>query len=220
MWHLCRYIQLPVARTFLGATCPGPSVTHPRCRGRKIARVGLLSLIYSCEAIFVRVIKAQERSTVERKAREHQTRTNTESTESTNNPPKQKEGGRPKRRRQSKPKPDSDRRNKNTGHSNRVLLTSQLHLLKKKKKPRAPKRCDVDVPDELRLGHDDRVHLARGSLLVARHRRLESTRQPQKKKRTTKRKRSMRKSARRDPQSPWRKTPLLPEKICGPTKCK
>ena len=152
MWHLatlasgplkqCRYIQHPVATTFFGAACPGPSVTHPRCRGLENARVGLLFFIYSCESIFVRVINAQDRSTIEREARELKTHTNTESTESTNNPNKAERGERPKRKGRKQTQTGQRTPNQEHRHSHCVLLTSQLHLLKKRKQVRqSPASC-------------------------------------------------------------------------------
>ena len=66
-------------------------VTHPRWRGLENARVGLLPLINSGEAISVRVTNAQERSAIERSAREHKTQRDAKSTKSTSNPPHQKE---------------------------------------------------------------------------------------------------------------------------------
>ena len=65
-----------VARTFLGSACPGQLVTHPRWRGLENARVGLLPLInsreaisISCGAVSIRVINSPSRSAVGKETR-------------------------------------------------------------------------------------------------------------------------------------------------------
>ena len=64
----------------------------------------------------------------------------------------------------------------------------------------------MNVPDELPDGHEDRVHLARGNLLVAGCRNLESTRQPRKRKRTVKLKQHTVRAQRREAEPPRGKT--------------
>ena len=67
-------IKLP--RTFLGSACPGQLATHPRWRGLENARVGLLPLInsreaisISCGAVSIRVINSPSRSAVGQETR-------------------------------------------------------------------------------------------------------------------------------------------------------
>ena len=181
MWHLvrlasgpfkqCRYIQHPVATTFLGSACPGQLVTHPRWRGLENARVGLLPLINSREAISILVTNAQERSTIERTARELKTQRDAKSTKSTSNPPRQKRGAKPKRSRTAIPE---------TRPLALPSCVADFSASSLSKKQRAPKRQDVDVPDELPDGHEDREDLADGGLPLTHCRHLESTRRPRK----------------------------------------
>ena len=214
MWHLarlasgpfkqCRKIQHPVATTFLGSACPGQLVTRPRWRGLENARVGLLPLINSREAISIRVTNAQERSTIERTARELKTQRDAKSTKSTSNPPRQRKRSEAQKKGATQTQTGQRSPKQDHWHSHRVLLTFPLHLLAKKQ--RAPKRHDMDVPDELPDGHEDREHLADGGLRLTRCRHLESTRRPRKTKKTKKRKRHTVRAQRRENVSPRGKT--------------
>ena len=168
-------IKLP--RTFLGSACPGQLVTHPRWRGLENARVGLLPLINSREAISVRVTNAQERSAIERTAREHKTQRDAKSTKSTSNPPQQKEVRSPKEGRNANTNRTA---NPETRPQALPSCVADFSASSFQKNPRTQTPHDVDVADELLDGHEDRVHLARGNLLVAGCRHLESTRQPRK----------------------------------------
>ena len=214
MWHLavwppgpfkqCRKIQHPVATTFLGSACPGQLVTRPRWRGLENARVGLLPLINSREAISIRVTNAQERSTIERTARELKTQRDAKSTKSTSNPPRQRKRSEAQKKGATQTQTGQRSPKQDHWHSHRVFVDFSASSLSKKQ--RAPKRHDMDVPDELPDGHEDREHLADGGLRLTRCRHLESTRRPRKTKKTKKRKRHTVRAQRRENVSPRGKT--------------
>ena len=171
-------------RTFLGSACPGQLVTDPRWRGLENARMGLLPLITNCVAESSRFINSLSWFAVGKEVREHKAR-QTQTTPRTHKPKETRGERKHKRKPQEKAKHKTKPR-----RAPEALLrcvADSLHFLFTKK-TEAPTRHDVDVVGDLLDSSVDREHLADGGLRLARCRHLESTRRPQKTKKTKKRK--------------------------------
>ena len=211
MWHLarlasgpfkqCRKIQHPVATTFLGSACPGQLVTRPRWRGLENARVGLLPLINSREAISIRVTNAQERSTIERTARELKTQRDAKSTKSTSNPPRQRKRSEAQKKSATQTQTGQRSPKQDHWHSHRVLLTFPLHPLAKNQGRRSATTWMFPMSFRTAMRIENIL-----PMVDTRCRHLESTRRPRKTKKTKKRKRHTVRAQRRENVSPRGKT--------------